>query len=187
MRDAVNAARQAAGTAATTAGAYGAQAGGIGANLVPQLTRQMQNPQGYSQRDVGAQLTSALAGAGGATAGLSGAAGKMAVDTRNPMGFSSALDAAAMQRDKAAAGVGERVAANNADVKLRQQEQAQQALSGLYGTNVRAQTENAAQQAPDINAQVNADKQGWLQNAEGIVDTATGVFGKMFPKGIGGK
>ena len=105
MRDAQQAAANAAGTAATTAGTYGAQAGNIGANLTPFYTREMTNPQGMSQRDVGAQLTSALAGTGGATSGLTGAAGKMAGTTRNPMGFSSALDSAARERDKAAAGV----------------------------------------------------------------------------------
>ena len=181
MRDAQAAAKQAATTAATTAGGYGAQAGGIGANLVPQLTRQMQNPQGYSQRDIGAQLTAGLAGAGGATAGLTGAAGKMAMDTRNPMGFSSALDAAAMQRDKAAAGVGERVAANNADVKLKQQQEAQQGLSGLYGMDQRAQIESQGQVAPDINAQMNASKYGWMQQ---IPEVAKDVM-TLLP-GIGG-
>jgi hypothetical protein len=175
MRDAQAAAQNAASTAATTAGNYGAQAGNIGASLVPQLTRQMNTPQGYSQRDIGAQLTAGLAGAGGATAGLTGAAGKMAGDTRNPMGFSSALDAAAMQRDKAAAGVGERVAANNADVKLKQQQEAQQGLSGLYGMDVRGQTENAAQQAPDINAQMNAAKYGWMQQIPEITKDITSI------------
>ena len=184
MRDAQAQAQQAGTTAATTAGNYGAQAGGIGASLVPQLTRQMDNPQGYSQRDVGAQLTAGLAGAGGATAGLTGAAQKMGADTRNPMGFSSALDAAAMQRDKAAAGVGERVASNNADVKLKQQQEAEQGLSGLYGMDTRAQTENAGQVAPDINAQVNAGKSGWLQNGEGMLDTAGGIFKDLYPKGM---
>lgn len=186
MRDAQAAAQQAGTTAATTAGNYGAQAGGIGANLVPFATREMTNPQGYSQRDVGAQLTAGLAGAGGATAGLTGAAGKMAADTRNPMGFSSALDDAARQRDKAAAGVGERVASNNADVKLNQQKEGAGLLSGLYGMDVRGQTENAAQIAPDVQAQVAANKTGWLQNAEGLVDTGADVFKALYPKGING-
>lgn len=174
MRDAANAAQNAASTAATTAGGYGAQAGGIGANLVPFLTRQMTNPQGYSQGDIGARLTSAMAGAGGATAGLTGAAGKMASTTRNLMGFSAALDSAARQRDKSVAGVGEKIAADNADVKLKQQQEAANSLSGLYGTDVRAQTENAGQVAPDINSEVNANKTGWLQNLEGIMNTISG-------------
>ena len=175
MRDAKAQAQQAGTTAATTAGNYGAQAGGIGANLVPQLTRQMNDPQGYSLRDVGAQLTAGLAGAGGATAGLTGAAQKMGADTRNPMGFSSALDAAAMQRDKAAAGVGERVASNNADVKLKQQQEAEQGLSGLYGMDVRGQTENAGQVSQDVNAQANANKTGWLQNMNDTISAISGA------------
>lgn len=186
MRDAQASAANAASTAATTAGQYGAQAQGIGANLTPFLTRQMTNPQGMSQRDIGAQLTSTLAGTGGATAGLTGAASKMGADTRNPMGFSSALDAAAMQRDKGNAMAGEKIAANNADVKLEQQKQAASGLSGLYGMDVRGQTENAAQQAPDINAEISANKTGWLQNLEGGIDTGVDVYKALFPKGIAG-
>ena len=65
MRDEVNRANQAQDQAATAAGNYGAQANTIGATLLPYETRQMTNPTGMSQRDIGAQLTSGLAGAGG--------------------------------------------------------------------------------------------------------------------------
>ncbi len=175
MRDA----KAAANTAGAAAGGYGAQAGGIGANLVPFLTRQMNNPQGYSQRDVGAQLTASLAGAGGATSGLTGAAGKMAADTRNPMGFSSALDAAAMQRDKAAAGTGERIAANNADVKLKQQQQAQQGLSGLYGMDVRGQSDLSGVQAKDLETanQLSPGQQFLMQMMKNGQSAATAAAG----------
>jgi hypothetical protein len=169
MRDAANQALQAGNTAATTAGGYNATASGIGANLVPFLTRQMTNPQGMSQRDIGAQLTAGLAGAGGATAGLTGAAGKMAATTRNPMGFSSALDAAARERARAGAGTAERVAANNADVKLRQQQEAEQGLGGLYGTAGRLGVESQGQTAEDVNAAANASKTGWLQNLTALM------------------
>lgn len=168
MRDAANAAMNAAGTASTTAGQYNSTAGGIGANLVPFLTRQMTNPQGMSQRDIGAQMTSQLAGTGGATSGLTGAAGKMATVGRNPMGFSAALDAAARTADKLNAGAGERVAANNANVKLQQQNEAANQLGNLYGTSGKLGVELQGQVAPDVNADVNASKTGWLQNAEGI-------------------
>jgi len=137
----------------------------------------MANPQGMSQRDIGAQLTSALAGTGGATAGLTGAAGKMAGTTRNPMGFSSALDAAARERDKAAAGVGERVMANNADVKLKQQQQGAEGLSGLYGMDVRGQTENAALIPKDIEQQMNAAKYGWMQQIPELTKDISSIAG----------
>lgn len=185
MRDAQQAAANAANTAATTAGTYGGLAGGIGANVVPFLTRQMTNPQGYSQRDIGAQLTNALAGAGGATSALTGAAGKMAVNTRNPMGFSAALDAAARQRDKAAAGAGENIAARNADVKLKQQQEAVQGLSGLYGMDVRAQLESQGQVAPDINSWMNASKYGWIQQIPEITKDIGSVM-SLIPGGGGG-
>lgn len=148
MRSAVSQASDAEKQAAVTAGQYGSTAAGIGANVIPFATRQMTNPTGYSQRDIGAQLTSALAGAGGATSGLTGAADKMSQTTRNPMGFSAALDQAARDRAKAAASTSEGVAAKNADVKLQQQNQAMNTLSGLYGTAGQLGVESAGQEAP---------------------------------------
>lgn len=182
MRDAANQALQAGQTAQTTGAAYNSTAAGIGANLMPFLTRQMTNPQGMSQRDVGAQLTAGLAGAGGATAGLTGAANKMAAATRNPMGFSAALDAAARERARAGAGTAERVAANNADVKLRQQQEAAQGLGGLYGTAGRLGVESQGQTAEDVNAAARANSTGWLQNLTQLMQAggkAAGGLGAM--------
>lgn len=178
-RDLVNQATQAGKTAQTTAGNYGSQAGAIGANLVPFATRMMNNPTGYSQRDQQAMTTNAMAGAGGATAGLYGLAGKRAGTTNNPMGFSSALDAAARQRDKAVAGTAEGIAAKNADVKLNQQDNASRLLSGLYGTDVRGQIASQGQTAEDVNAAANAQKFGWLQNMGQVMEMLkpNGSFG----------
>lgn len=175
MRDAANQAAGAATTAGSTAAGYGAGAGSIGSKLVPFLTQQLTNPQGYSQGDIGSMLTAALSGAGGATAGLAGAASKNAATSRNPIGFSAALDAAARSRSQAGAQASEGVAADNAKVKLQQQQQAQSGLNSLYGTDVRAQAEDMGQVAPDINSAVNASKSGWLQNLEGIINTVSGA------------
>lgn len=184
---AAQAAASSAGQQAGQAGAtYGSNAANINANLMPFLTRQMTNPQGMSQRDIGAQLTNALAGSGGATAGLTGAAGKMAAATRNPMGFSAALDAAARSRDRAAAGAGEDVAARNAQTKLAQQESASKELGGLYGTDVSGQLGAERNQTGDINAQIEAGKSGWLQNVESIANTAANVWKAIKPGGGGG-
>lgn len=174
MRDAASQALNAANTAGQTATGYGAGASTIGSTLVPQLSRQLQNPSGYSQQDIGAMLSSALASSGGSTSGLYGAAGKEAMTTRNPMGFSGALDAAAMQRNKANASASEGISAKNADVKLNQQEQAGDMLSRLYGMDVSAQNTAAGQVAPDVNASVNANNSGWLQNVLGIIKALNG-------------
>lgn len=184
MRSAVSAANTAQNAAGTAAGAYNATAGGIGANLVPFMTREMANPMGMSQRDIGAQLTSAMAGSGGATSALTGAANAEAGRTRNPMGFSSALDAAARTAGKTVAGVGEKVAANNADVKLQQQNQAMQGLGNLYGMASKAGVGEGDVQANDIKDMIAGDQTGWLQNFEGIMKTLQGA-GANF-KGGGG-
>lgn len=192
MRSAVNQASNAANQASSTAAGYGAGAGTISSTLVPFESRQLTNPSGMSQQDIASQLTAGLAGAGGATSGLAGAASKDAATTRNPMGFSAALDSAARSRAKAAAGTSEGIAANNANVKLQQQNQAGDILGKMYGTDVSGQNEASAQIAPDINAQVNASNSGWLQNLMKVGSTlgsmaggAGGLMTGMANMGIG--
>lgn len=164
MRDEVNQAKAAGATAASTAAGYGSDASTIGSTLTPFLTRQMTNPGGMSQQDIGQQLTASLAGAGGATSALTGAANRNMAATRNPNGFSSALDAAARSRDKAAAMGSESIAGKNADVKLQQQSGAEKTLAGLYGTDVSGQNAASGQIAGDVKAAADANQTGWLQN-----------------------
>ncbi|MGA8529253.1 MAG: hypothetical protein WB622_06025 [Acidobacteriaceae bacterium] len=185
MRSAVSQAGNAATTAANTAAGYGAGASTIGSALVPYEARQLTNPAGMSQADIGAQLTAGLAGAGGATSGLQGAASKMAATTRNPMGFSAGLDAASRARAAASARTSEGIAANNADVKLQQQSDAARTLGSLYGTDVSGQNAAAGQQANDINAQVNASKSGWLQNMLDTISTISGAAKGAGSMGVG--
>jgi len=177
MRSAVNQASQAQGVAGTNAGAYNNTAGNISANLVPFATRQMENPTGYSQRDIGAQMTSALAGAGGATSGLTGASNKTAMTTRNPMGFSAALGQASRERDKAAAGTGEDIASQNAKVKLQQQQTGESTLAGLYGTAASTGAKWGDVQSEDIKDEVAANQTGWLQNLTGAASSAASGTG----------
>lgn len=175
MRDAVNQAKNAATTAGNTASGYNSQASTIGSQLIPFESRQLQNPSGMSQQDIGAQLAASAAGAGGATSGITGAASKMGAATRNPMGFSAALDSAARQRTAAEAKGSEQIAANNAGVKLNQQQEAGSMLGNLYGMSSKAGAENAGIQTGDINAQVNANNSGWLQNATGVLNAISGA------------
>lgn len=183
-RSAQNAAGAANKTAGTTAGTYGSAAGGIGSTLVPFETKMLTNPTGESQQDIGAQITQRLAGAGGATAGLSGAASKMGATTRNPNGFESALDAAARERMKAGAGVGSDIAAENAKIKLGQQSDAAKTLGGLYNTDVEGQIKSQGEQADDINAQTKAGSEGWLQNGLGLVNALSGAARAYKPGGF---
>lgn len=171
MRSASNAAGTAATTAANTGAGLGAAAGGISSTLTPFLTSELEHPQGYSQGDTSAMLSSALGGAGGATAGIVGQANQEAAQTRNAGGFQAVLDDAARQRTKAAAGASEGIAAQNAGVKQEQQQAAAKQLQGMYGTDTSGMLDATGQVSKDIDSQVAADKQGWLQNAEGIMNT----------------
>lgn len=171
MRSAVGQAQGAATTAASTGAQLGAEAQNIGGTLTPFLTSELEHPQGFSQQDTSSMLSAAEGGAGGATAGIAGAANKMAATSRNAGGFQAVLDDAARQRTAASANASEGVAAQNAGLKQTQQQDAARGLQGMYGTDTSGMLDATGQISGDVNAEVGADKQGWLQNAEGIITT----------------
>lgn len=175
MRSAVNQASGAANTASNTGAQLGAEAQGIGANLTPFLTNELEHPQGYSQGDTSAMLSAGLGGAGGANSGLVGQAAQRAAVSRNGGAFQSALDDAARQRSKAAAVTSEGIASRNADLKQTQQQDAAAGLSKMYGTDTSGMLDATGQIQGDVNAQVNANKTGWLQNTLDIMKTINGM------------
>jgi hypothetical protein len=120
---------------------------------------------------MGAMLANAMGSAGGATSGITGQANLEAGRSRNDAGFSTALDDAARQRTAAAAKTSEGIAADNANLKQDQSNNAAKMLSGLYGTDVGAQNEalNTANSA--TNTGIEAGKSGWLQNITGLMGT----------------
>ena len=157
-------ANQAFGQASDAATNYGQTAGNVNAQLQPFLTRELNNPQGYSQQDLTAQTSAAEAGAGGANSGIQGVAAERQGASGNPSGFSMALDDAARQKDKAAAGASEGIAANNAQLKQTQQQDAAKGLSNLYGEDVGAQMKSMAIEPEDVKAGVDAQQNNWFSN-----------------------
>jgi hypothetical protein len=170
-------ASQTFGSATNNANTYGGDASQIGGTLTPFLTQRLTNPQGYSQGDMGAMLANAMGSAGGATSGITGQANLQAGRSRNDAGFSSALDSAARQKTAASAQASEGVAANNANLKQDQSNNAAKMLSGLYGTDVGAQDSalNTANQATATGIQ--AGQSGWLQNLTGIMGSVGQLAG----------
>lgn len=185
MRSAVNQASGAAKTASATGAQLGAEAQGIGSNLTPFLTNELEHPQGYSQADTSAMLSAGLGGAGGANSGLVGQAAQRAAVSRNGGAFQAALGDAARQRDKAAAASSEGIAASNANLKQQQQQDAAKQLQGLYGTDTSGMLDATGQISQDVNAQVNANKTGWLQNTMDIIKTLN-PSGKVGGMSFGG-
>jgi hypothetical protein len=134
----------------------------------------MQNPQGIGQTGLSAETASALGGAGGSASGLTGVANQRAAVSRNAGGFQAALDDASRNRDKAAAGASEGITANNENLKMQQQQDAARGLQGMYGTDTSGMLQSQGQEANDINAESEANKTGWLQNALAIGGMVTG-------------
>jgi hypothetical protein len=188
MRSAVNQANQAFGQATNTANSLGGAASSIGGNLTPFLTQRMLHPEGYSQQDQSAMLAAAQGGAGGESAGIGGAANKQAAVTHNAGGFQAALDDAARQRMKGAAGGAEGIAADNANLKQSQSDEASKQLQGLYGTDTSGMLNAMGQESGDINTGVNASNSGWLQNTMGVLQdigglaSGAGAMGMKFGK-----
>jgi hypothetical protein len=186
MRSAVNQASDAYNQANNTSATLGGEAQGIGANLTPFLTQEMLHPQGIGQTGLSAETGAALAGAGGAMSAFNGEAAQRAGASRNAGGFQAALDDASRQRMKAAAGSSEGIQAQNENLKQTQQQEGAKGLQGMYGTDTSGMLDSQGQEANDINAEVGANKTGWLQNALAIADTVTGAGKAAFPKGFQG-
>jgi len=185
MRSAVGQAGSAATTAANTGTRLGAEASGIGSTLTPFLTSELEHPEGYSQQDLSSMLSAAEGGAGGSNSGVVGQANQTAATTRNAGGFQAVLDDAARQRAKAAAGASEGIAAQNAGLKQTQQQNAEQGLQKMYGTDTSGMLDATGQEARDIDAGVEANNSGWLQNATGILNTIGGLGRGAGAMGIG--
>jgi hypothetical protein len=189
MKSAQNQAGKATNNAIDTGQNLGQQAAGVNATLDPFLTQELQHPQGFSQPDQSAMLAAALGGAGGATSGITGQANLEAARSGNSGGFQAALDDAARSRTKAAAGASEGIAADNAQLKQTQQQDAARGLQSTYGTEQSGMLSAMGQVPDDINANVNAGKSGWLQNTMGILSTLNGgatAAGSLGYKPFGG-
>ncbi len=170
---------QAAGAekgASTTASGYGAQAGQLAGTLIPTLEQDINNPQGFTPSQTNSMLVAGEQGAGGGGAAITGAAGLRAARTRNSAGNSGVLDQAARRTAQTLSGNALNV--QNQSAKLAEQKRAAAlgGMQGLYGTDVNAQLKAMGIIPEDINAEVNAGKSGWLQNAEGVIDTGAQAF-----------
>lgn len=166
----------AANTAGAVGAGYGSQSAGINANLLPFLTRELQNPEGYSQQQMGSMLGAAEGGAGGATAGINTEANLESARNRNSGGFSGALDEAARQKDKALAGTSEGIAANNANLQEQQKQSAASGLQSLEGLDTGAQLKAMGLVPEDIDAASNAYGKGdWMSGLNSITSGIGGI------------
>lgn len=177
-----NAGLDASKNANQVASGYGANAATASSQLMPFLTRELNNPQGFTQQQQGAMLGASEAGAGGATAGLNTEANLASARDRNSGGFSGALDQAARTQGKNVAGISEGIAGQNVNLQQQQQQEAAKGLQGEQGMDQEAQLKALGLVPEDINAQanLNAHPNDWasqLMRGAGAISSAAGSLG----------
>lgn len=176
-RAAQNAAKKAAGTAAGTAATEGGNASAIGAQLTPFYKQEINTVHGFDPEQTNELLNYAEAGAGGANASLAGQAASEAARTRNTSGFTSALDQASRDRQKALSNASLGVGAQDIEQAKRENQEGAAGLSGLYDTDTNAMLKAMGIQNEDINTEIQAGKSGWFQNLMNGIQTV-GSLGK---------
>lgn len=171
MRSAVNQASQAETAALGTAGTLGTTAGNVGANIIPGLERMANNPPGFSPTDLANMEAKSQEAAGGTAGAIKGALAQRAMRMGNPAGLTAGSAAASEGASRAQGQATQDILAENAQLKNKQQEMGYSGLEGIYGTDTKGMLEAMGLAPEDINAEVNADKTGWLQNTMGVLGT----------------
>jgi hypothetical protein len=161
--------------AGTTAAGLGEQSANEGAQLNPFYSQEMKTEHAYDPTQINEMLTAAGAGVGGATGAATTEAKRNAATTGNASAGTSALDSLAREKMKTAAGVSEGVAGQDVQGALALRQAGAAGESGLYGENLKGQLGAMGQESADINAETNASKTGWLQDAEGVINTGANV------------
>jgi hypothetical protein len=174
-RGAAGQAKQQGQVAGSTAGNLASQAQSAYSALEPGLARDANNPMGLTPTQRNQYNVSAREAIGGVNSGLTGEANLASARTRNAGGFSAALDEAARQKMRSQATATQQV--NNLDTQLalQKQQEARRQLQGLYGTNTSGMLSAMGLQNQDLQSQLAAGRQGWLQNAEGVIGTLAGA------------
>lgn len=170
-RGAVKQAKTQGQQAGATAGKAGAEADVDRSAVIPGIIQAAQHPQGFTPQDLNSQLVAQQEGAGGANAAITGEGRLAALRSRTAGGFAPALAEAARAKGRTLATGALDVANRNAMLKQQQQEQARNQLLGLYGTDTSTMLRGMGLQADDLQNQLAAGRQGWLQNTMGVLNT----------------
>lgn len=172
-------------TAGSTAGGYGAQGQQISSSIVPGLERDANTPTGYTAQQKQDSLTSGAESTGGANAAANATARLTATRTGNAGGFADALQNVARSRMQANSANSRDVNLSSADLAQQKQQQARSALAGLYGVDTSNQLKAMGVQNEDLDTQLKAKQQGWLQNTEGVINTINNSAKAAGSMGIG--
>lgn len=157
--------------AGSVAGTAGSNANQLYSSVVPGLIRQAQTPQGLTAQQLNTATTASGEAAGGANAAQIGEGRLAALRTRTAGGYPAALDEAARAKGRTLATNAQDLQLTNAKLGLQRQSDAQRQLESLYGINSGDQLKAMGLQNQDLETQLKAGQQGWLQNTEGVLGT----------------
>jgi hypothetical protein len=157
--------------AGAVAGQSQANSNQIYSSVVPGLIRQAQTPQGLTAGQLNTATTASGEAAGGANAAATGEGRLAALRTRTAGGYPAALDEAARAKGRTLATNAQDLQLTNAKLGLQRQSDSQRQLEGLYGTNNQTLLSAMGLQNQDLNTQLRAGQQGWLQQGEGLLGT----------------
>lgn len=174
-RSATSAAKGARDTARDTAATLGSEATGEHSQLQPFFAQEMNAKHGFDPTQTNELLTAALAGSGGAAGSLKGEAELEAARTRNPSGFTKALDEAAREKMKAAAGASEGIAAQDVMGAKALNQAGASGMTGLFSHDLSGQLGAMGAENSAIGTQIEAGKSGWLQNLNSTLSTIGGL------------
>jgi hypothetical protein len=151
--------------------------------LVPQLTAESTNPQGYAPEDLAALNTASSQSVGGSQAGTVGQGNLTAARTRNAGGFGAAMDESARAGGRQLSENALQVQGANADLKEQQRQTARSALQGLYGNNLQA-TLTAMGMTPGTIGQWTNAAQATSNSVLGGINAAANLLHAGRPKGF---
>jgi hypothetical protein len=140
-------------------------------SVIPGIIQAANHPQGFTPEQQNNMLVKQQEAAGGGNAAITGEGNLAALRSRTAGGYTPALSEAARAKGRTLATGALDVANRNAEVQQQQQQQARNQLLGLYGTDTSNMLHSMGIQSQDLQDQLAANRQGWLQNTEGVLDT----------------
>lgn len=139
--------------------------------LQPAFSQEAVNPQGYTPSQKAKMDTASQQSTGGGTAAAVGQADLMGARDRNAGSFAPAIDAASRHASMINSGNALGVEGKDADLMQKKQREGLSGLNSLYGINSGNALKSLGIENQSTDTMLNADKQGWLQNSEGIINT----------------
>lgn len=173
-RQAQSAAKSDKKVADTVGATAGSEAAGEGSTLRTQLTNEALHPTGYNPTDLNNMLVQQQEAVGGGNAAIGGEGKLAALRQRNASGIAPALAEAARSKQRTLASGALDVANQNAMLREKQRQEGLSGLQGLYGTDTSNQLRAMGLSAEDLQNELAAGRQGWLQDTEGLVNTFKG-------------